>query len=140
LLGGRRFPDAIANGVYPVDVHHPDKPGITLRFLDGKEAYSAPGVYQESRWLPEGGTAATFYQIPYRTLVPKGSTNVLVAGRALDADPGAFGAARVMINCNQTGEAAGTACVLSLQAGCSVAQLDATLLRSTLARHGSAVI
>jgi hypothetical protein len=140
LLGGRRFPDAIANGVYPVDVHHPDKPGITLRFLDGREVYSAPGVYQESRWLPEGQPAATFYQIPYRTLVPRGATNALVAGRVLDADPGAFGAVRVMVNCNQTGEAAGTACVLALQNGCSVAQVDPAALRATLSRQGSAVI
>jgi hypothetical protein len=140
LLGGRRFPDAIANGVYPVDVHHPDKPGITLRYLDGREVYSAPGVHQESRWLPTGRPTATFYQIPYRALIPKGAANVLVAGRVIDADPGAFGAVRVMVNCNQMGEAAGTACALSLQANCPVADLDASALRTALARQGSAVI
>ncbi len=140
LLGGHRFADAIANGVYPVDVHHNDRPGITLRFLNGKSAYAGPGVYEESRWLPEGQTPATFYQIPYRALVPCNARNVLVAGRIIDADAGAFGAVRVMVNCNQMGEAAGTACVLALQSGGSVAEVDPAALRQTLAKQGAAVI
>ena len=140
LLRGMRFPDAIANGVYPVDVHHADKPGITFRFLGGREVYSAPGEWRESRWQTEGEPCATFYQIPYRSLVPHGAQNVLVAGRVLDADPWAFGAARVMVNCNQTGEAAGTACWLALQDNRSVADLDTNLLRATMARQGSCII
>ena len=51
----------------------------------------------------------TFYQVPYRCLVPQGARNLLVAGRVLDADRGAYGAVRVMVNCNQTGQAAGVA-------------------------------
>ncbi|HNX05933.1 MAG TPA: FAD-dependent oxidoreductase, partial [Opitutales bacterium] len=42
LLQGRRFPDAIANGSYRVDIHHQDKPGNTFLFLDGREVYERP--------------------------------------------------------------------------------------------------
>jgi len=141
LLHGVRFPDAIANGVYPVDIHHADREGCTFRWLDGKEAtVDAQGRWVERRWLAEGVTPATFYQIPYRCLVPNQAVNVLVAGRMIDADEGAFGAIRVMVNGNQTGEAAGTACALALRARKPVGEVDGTSLRETLRAHGAAVL
>jgi len=143
VLRGARFPDAIAQGSYRVDVHHSDRPGITFRYLDGREVYiEADGARQERRWRPEAPESPTFYQIPYRSLVPRGpgADNVLVAGRLLDADRGAYGAIRVMVNCNQTGEAAGTAAYLALDSGTSVADVNPEKLRATLARGGAAVI
>lgn len=138
LLHGVRFPDAIANGTYRVDVHHSDKPGLTFRYLDGREEYVVPGQPTVNRrWRPVGDDGASFYQIPYRALVPRGSTNVLVAGRLLDADRGAYGAVRVMVTCNQTGEAAGVAAVLALQSGCSAPDVPSDRLRATLAAGGS---
>jgi len=141
LLGGVRFPDAIANGTYRVDVHHSDKPGLTFRYLDGRETYHVPGrLSVEGRWREPTGEDPTFYQVPYRCLVPRGACNVLVAGRLIDADRGAYGALRVMVNCNQFGEAAGTAAALSLQAGTDVASVDAQSLRRALAAAGAVVI
>jgi len=141
VLGGKRFPDAIANGTYPVDIHHSDKPGVTFRYLDGTERYSEPGQpAQTGRWRPKTDENPTFYQIPYACLVPRGSRNVLVAGRLLDADRGAFGAVRVMINCNQTGQAAGTAAYLALQAGISPADVDVQKLRECLTGQGAIVV
>jgi hypothetical protein len=141
VLTGHRFPDAIANGTYPVDVHHSDKPGVTFRYLDGTERYAVPGKkVVERRWRPAAAEDPTFYQIPYRSLVPRGSTNVLVAGRLLDADRGAFGATRVMINCNQMGQAAGTAAVLALRKGCGVAEVAPDELRRVLTEQGAKVI
>jgi hypothetical protein len=141
VLRGVRFPDAIANGTYRVDIHAHDGPGLIFRYLDGTEVFVSPdGQKDLGRWLPAGEPAATFYQIPYRSLVPEGAQNVLAAGRLLDADEGAFGAARVMVNCNQTGEAAGVACFLALSAGRPVADIDVARLRSMLAEGGSVVI
>jgi hypothetical protein len=141
LLEGERFDDAIANGTYRVDIHHSDKPGLTFRNLDGTELYLVPGRSPgRSRWRPEGEPPTEFYQIPYRSLVPQGARNVLAAGRLTDADEGAYGAIRVMVNCNQTGEAAGTACALALKSGCDVADLDTDLLRQTLAEHGAVML
>ncbi len=143
LLTGRRFPDAIANGSYRVDVHHSGKPGIAFRYLNGREVYIEPnGAGREGRWRPETATNPLFYQIPYRSLVPRGplTANVLVAGRLMDADRGAYGAVRVIVNCNQTGEAAGTAAFLALDGGLPVAKVNPDALRRALAAGGAAVM
>jgi hypothetical protein len=141
VLDGLRFDDAIANGSYRVDVHHSDKEGLTFRYLDGREVYVIPGKTRENRrWRPQRDVDPTFYQVPFRSIAPKGSRNVLCAGRTVDADRGAFGAVRVMVNCNQMGEAAGTASYLALDADGSVAEVDPARLRRTLARGGSVII
>ena len=141
VLSGRRFDDAIANGSYRVDIHHQDKPGITLRYLDGHEEYCRPGFpYVPGRWREATTTNPTCYQIPFRTLVPGTLPNLIVAGRMLDADPIAFGAVRVMVNLNQTGEAAGVAAWLALQTGTPIANIDIPRLRHTLAAGGSIML
>ena len=141
VLEGVHFPDAIANGSYRVDVHHSNKPGLTFRYLDGTEVYSVPGKPSvKSRWREPRDKNPTFYQIPYSCLVPKGAKNVLAAGRLLDADRGAYGAARVMVNCNQTGEAVGVASWLALQNSLAVSEVDFRKLRRELAKGGSIII
>jgi hypothetical protein len=141
VLNGRRFDDAIANGTYPVDIHHSSKPGITFRYLDGRQRYCLPdGRVEEGRWREPGEACADFYQIPYRCLVPRGGENVLVAGRLMDADRTAYGAIRVMVNCNQTGEAAGTAAALAVRDKVPAAGVDVRKLREALRRNGAIVI
>jgi len=142
VLHGRRFPDAIANGSYRVDIHYQDKPGLTFRYLDGRESYITPGnPAEEGRWRPVTAENPTFYQIPYRSMVPDAPyPNLLMAGRMIDADEAAHGAIRVMVNMNQTGEAAGVAAVLALDGKTSVAELNTELLRGKLAEGGSVII
>lgn len=141
VLSGRGFDDAIAQGSYRVDVHHQDKPGITLRYLDGTEEFHQPGFPStRSRWRPETPVNPTFYQVPYRTLLPlKGPDNVIVAGRMLDVDPIAHAAVRVMVNMNQTGEAAGVAAVLALETNTPLPSLNVATLRARLIAGGSAL-
>ncbi|HEY8966513.1 MAG TPA: FAD-dependent oxidoreductase [Candidatus Methylacidiphilales bacterium] len=142
VLHGRTFPDAIANGSYRVDIHHQDKPGNTFRFLDGREVYERPGhPHRQGRWREETAVNPTFYQIPYRCLVPQGNHhNLLVAGRMIDADPMAHAAIRVMVNMNQVGEAAGVAAHLALRDGIEAREVDPETLRKTLAEGGSVMI
>lgn len=142
VLHGRTFPDAIANGSYRVDIHHHEKPGITFRYLDGRESYERPGLPAEkSRWRAETAENPTFYQIPYRTLVPDGPfDNVLAAGRFIDADEQAHAAIRVMVNMNQTGEAAGTAAFLALKHNRAARDVNTAELRASLAEGGSIVL
>jgi hypothetical protein len=78
--------------------------------------------------------------VPYRSLVPRDAENVLVAGRVLDADREAFGGVRVMVNMNQTGEAAGVAAALAVKHGWDVAGVDVQALRRELANGGSIFI
>ena len=112
VLSGREYPDVIAKGTYRVDIH--EGKGIKFRYLDGREWEMVQDLatgdikVRNGRWRPEGPNPEC-YQVPYRAIVPKGSENVLAAGRMLDADREAYGALRVMVNCNQMGEAAGAA-------------------------------
>lgn len=139
ILNGEKFPDAIANGTYPVDVHSAE--GTLLRYLDGREEIvRRDSGHEWGRWRDESIVTPRCYHIPYRSLVPKEAENVLVAGRVLDADRDAFGGVRVMVNMNQTGEAAGTAAAIALQNDLPVAQVDAKVLRATLAEGGSIIL
>jgi 2-polyprenyl-6-methoxyphenol hydroxylase-like FAD-dependent oxidoreductase len=138
LLGGHAFPDAIARGTYPVDVHSPK--GTLLRHLDGKEQFvQRDGSVVVRRWREEGASGPAFYEIPYRSLVPESAENLLIAGRLLDADREAFGGVRVMVNMNQTGEAAGVAACLALQSGTGAAGVSATALQAAMKEGGSLV-
>jgi hypothetical protein len=142
VLYGKRFDDAIANGSYRVDIHHSNGRGITFRYLDGTEV-GIPGRgnrRQVRRWREETAENPTFYQVPYRCLVPAGVDNLLAAGRILDADPVAFSAVRVMVNMNQTGEAAGVAAWLALDTGETFDSIDTTNLRKILADRGSIIL
>lgn len=140
VLSGRKFEDAIANGSYRVDIHHSDRSGITFRYLDGREIIRGNGVSatKVGRWRPETTKDPTFYQIPYRAIIPTGEfKNVLMCGRMMDADPGAFGAVRVMVNLNQMGEAAGVAAYLALNSNYSVRNISITSLKTNLINGGS---
>ncbi len=139
ILGGQTYPDEIAYGSYRVDIHHADKAGITLRYLDGRQQYCRPGFETEaSRWREESAESPTWYSIPYRSLIPQGPIdNLLLAGRFIDADEEAHGAIRVMVNMNQTGEAAGVAAFLALQNEVAAARVDPSKLRALLQEGGS---
>ncbi|HEY3333561.1 MAG TPA: FAD-dependent oxidoreductase [Capsulimonadaceae bacterium] len=138
LLSGEQFPDAIANGTYPVDIH--SATGTFLRYLDGRdEIVATDGTRRWERWRDESVTPRC-YHVPFRSLIPKAAANVLIAGRLIDADPGAFGAVRVMVTTNQMGEAVGVASALAVRDGVNVGDVDPTLLRKTLADGGAIVL
>jgi len=141
-LHGRRYADAIANGSYPFDQHHQDKPGVTFRALDGTFHYTGGEGHepQRGRWREETETNPTFYQIPLRSITPPKFGNLMLAGRMLDAGLLAFSGMRVMVHMNQLGEAAGVAAYLALHKGIPVQKLDANEVRKTLKNGGSIVL
>lgn len=117
VLSCKRFPDAIANGSYHIDVHDPKT-----------------GVFQFKE--PRG----EFYQIPLSTMVSKQSDNVIMAGRMISTDRSAFGAVRVMVNLNQVGEAAGVTAALAASDGIVVSEVEAASVRSQLSKLGAVII
>lgn len=140
-LYGKRFEDAIANGSYRFDLHRQDKPGITFKYLDGKETYVVPGKPTvEGRWRDETETNPTFYQIPLRSITPVKFGNLMIAGRMFDAEITAFSGMRVMVNMNQLGEAAGVASYLALSQNRKVQDLDPLNVRATLKKGGAFII
>jgi len=124
-----------------VDIHHQEKPGITLRYLDGTETYNVPGEKTvEKRWREETEHNPTFYQVPLRSLIPGKYENLVLAGRMLDADMEAFGAVRVQVNTNQMGEAAGVAAWLALDGNKSISEIKPEKVRELLSAGGSVII
>lgn len=137
VLYGVEFEDAIAYGTYPSDIHFDNNTGIELRYLDGKTILSKEGVHTESKWRDITGEPPAYYQIPFRSLITSSVPNIIAAGRNLDADAIAFGAVRVMVLCNQMGEAAGVASYLALQEKKPVYEINTEKLIRILNQGGS---
>ena len=144
LLTGMRYDAPILNGTYPVDVHHHEDGGISFKHLDGRRHTTwGKGTRTENgNWREEAGLTgdpAKYYQIPFDILVGEQYENFIAAGRMVNADAGAFGALRVMVNLNQLGEAAGVAAALCLEKGETLQALDGRCVSETLRKGGSAV-
>ena len=114
VLSARSFPDGVALGGHPVDLHRADS-SQDVKFI------TAP------------------YRVPYRALVPEGSCNVLVAGGTLSATREAFASVRVQAQCMALGQAAGLAAAMCARSGESVSRLDGAAVRERLAADGAIV-
>jgi hypothetical protein len=73
------------------------------------------------------------YEVPLRTLVRKGFPNMITAGRSASGEGYAWDVLRVIPPAILTGQAAGVAASLSLDAGCAIADVDIPTLQSVLA-------
>ena len=78
-----------------------------------------------------------YYGVPYRSLLPKGVEQMLIAGRCVSADSTAAGAIRVMPPCMGMGQAAGIAAAMAVKAGTTVRKVDAQALRTRLKENGA---
>jgi succinate dehydrogenase/fumarate reductase flavoprotein subunit len=93
----------------------------------------ADAIAVTGHWTKYGVT----YQIPYRSLLPKELSNLLVAGRCISVDHRVHHATKEIPPCMATGEAAGTAAALALRAGVAPRELDVAALRERLAAQGA---
>jgi len=87
LLSCVKFEDSIARGSYSIDIHSPDGSGTIIKHIEKGE----------------------YYTIPYRALIPKGVSNLLVAGRCISSTHEAQSAYRIMPICCCIGEGVGIA-------------------------------
>lgn len=112
---GREFPDAVSHSFYPIDLHV--EHGVEPKAL-------------------EDGIVPT---VPLGALVPKGSRNLLVAGRCLSSDRLANSALRVQASCMGMGQAAGCAAALAAKSGATPKSVPLAEIRKTLEAHGAIV-
>lgn len=101
VLGARRFDDQIGLCGAPIEDHH-------------------GGVDTRWQYLPDGQCVG----IPYRTLLPKNSENLLVAGRCFSATHDAHASVRSMAQCMAMGQAAGTAAAMAVAGRCSPREIS----------------
>lgn len=76
------------------------------------------------------------FQLPYRMILPKKLENLAVAGRCASCEDDAIQTVRMMVCCATTGQAAGTACALSIKEGVSLRNMDVSKLQAQLVSDG----
>jgi len=101
IQSGGRFPDTVAYGGWPMDLHPPG----------GFWAKDEPPNINHP--VPE------LYGIPYRCLYSRNIGNLYFAGRNISATHVACGSTRVMGTCAVVGQAVGTAAALAVRDGLS---------------------
>jgi len=99
-----------------------DSIGIFPEFIDGYGILILP-------------TTGRYFQVPYRSLVPKRVGNLLVAGRCIGGDKVSHAAVRNMMCCAVSGQGAGVAAAISLRRGESFEQLDVAAVQQELTRQ-----
>ncbi len=105
LMQSHTFPDAIAYGGWPVDLHPPEGVDAPL------EAPCTP-------------TAAPYlFEIPLRVCISRNIKNLMFAGRNLSATHVAFASTRVMATCALVGEGVGVAAAYAIEEGIAPAAL-----------------
>lgn len=115
LVACRKFDDVIALGNYDIDIHNPAGEGTSHYYFKEGE----------------------YYTIPYRSLVPKGSDNLLTAGRCISVDHRAQASIRIMPIVCCLGEAAGTAIALAKSAKMNVREIATRKLQEKLMHNGA---
>ncbi len=116
VLSAQQFEDQIGLCGAPMEDHH-------------------DGVGTKWQYLPD----AQCVGIPYRTLIPKDSDNLLVAGRCFSASHVAHSSVRSMAQCIVMGEAAGTAAALAVKNKLKPVEVNAQELRQVLRSSGAKV-
>ena len=122
----RSFDDEICRNSYFIDIHHAhDEAQKNI-------AQRIEGLNHTVRYGP-----GESHGIPYRCLVPRDLTNVLVAGRSISCERVVQGSVRVMPVCLAMGEAAGMAAAQAAQQHDGVTRaVDVTHLRKRLREEG----
>ena len=153
IATAKHHDDVIAISYHGFDLHGFTASG-NLKWFEGvlpngERAYISNAGGWGSQLPPDDGTKRInmlelledpdtpyFYDIPYRALVHKRLENVLAAGRNLSSDvPGQSGT-RLVMCCMSMGEAAGTACALSLEDGVTVRNVDVKKLQQIILANG----
>lgn len=110
----RDFPDGVTVATAQIDFHSLTKPG-------------------HAGWRQR----VEPYAIPFRCLIAKGFSNLLMAGKCISGDQVAHSSYRMTPTCCAMGQAAGTAAALAVESGYTdIRQVQIARLRAELTRAG----
>ena len=117
LVDCSRFEDSIACGNYDIDIHNPEGSGTSHYYFP----------------------AGQYYEIPYRSLLPKEISNLLVAGRCISVDHEAQASIRIMPIVCCLGEAAGVAAAVASKAKVAPADAEIAEIQRILVENGAVI-
>lgn len=116
VLSARKFRDQIGLCGAPMEDHH-------------------EGADTKWQYLPDGECVG----IPYLSLVPKESSNLIVAGRCFSASHSAHSSVRSMAQCMVMGEAAGNAAALAIIQNVKPKEIDIEVLQKNLRKNNALI-
>jgi hypothetical protein len=103
-----------------------DSIGIFPEFVDGYGILLLP-------------TTGRYFHVPYRSLLPRGVGNLIVAGRCIGGDKVSHAAVRNMMCCAVSGQGAGVAAALSARSGQGFDSLPVAEIQAELVRQGARI-
>ena len=103
-----------------------DSIGIFPEFIDGYGLLILP-------------TTGRYFHLPYRSMLPTGVDNLLVAGRSIGGDRTSHAAVRNMMCCAVSGQGAGVAAAVSVKTGRGFAEIDLAAVQAELKRQGARI-
>jgi len=109
------FEDKVCNAFNYVDMHS-QKNGCEVTFLESKDL------------VPK---------VPFRALIPKGSSRITVAGRIVSADRMALAGIRAQCTCMAMGQAMGAAAALAVKKGVPSREIDSKDIVALTIEHGA---
>jgi hypothetical protein len=84
-------------------------------------------------------TSLPFYEISLQTMIPQECSNLLISGRAIDAEYEMFASARVMITCMVLGQGSGVAAALCVKRRIKAQHIPSSVLQKQLRLGGAFV-
>ena len=118
FLRATDFEDKVCNAFNYVDLHT-QKDGCDLYF------------HEDDAMVPK---------VPFRALIPKGSSRITVAGRIVSAERFALAGIRAQCTCMAMGQAMGAAAVLALRRGVPSREVDSRDIVALTLEHGAAPV
>ncbi len=115
FLQAREFDDEICNAFNYVDMHS-QREGCELYF------------HEDENLVPK---------VPFRALIPKGSSRLTVAGRIVSAERFALAGIRAQCTCMAMGQAMGAAAVLAINHGVPSREIDSKDIVALTMEHGA---
>jgi hypothetical protein len=103
-----------------------DSIGIFPEFIDGYGLLIIP-------------TTGRYFQVPYRSMLPKQVKNLIVTGRTIGGDKVSHAAVRNMMCCAVAGQGAGTAAAIAIKSGRDFGSVDIGAVQSELRRQGARI-
>ena len=115
FMSAKDYPDAICNAFNYIDLHN-EEDGCKEVFHDSREL------------IPK---------IPFRSLVPKGSSRITIAGRHLSSDRVSMAGLRAQCTCMAMGQAMGAAAALAVQKSIPSRDVNVKDIVALTVEHGA---
>ncbi len=122
VAGYKKFEDGIAKCNYYMDIH--DMSEDEKRQL---ESFKNEHILAGQR----------YFEVPFRSCIPKGVENLLVTGRCISADFEAQSAMRIQQVCRALGEGCGHAAYIAITKNQKLRELDGKEVRNLMRQNGA---